>query len=215
VKGKSEFGEGEFSTTSSFIAGYPTRPLITQPLHLSEGVSAKPLIGWDAEDDTDSIYAEFSEESDFSTLSHFETFDAATDTAQITASLEGFTWYYLQIQAENQFGRSVPSAKKYFMTGEGTGIQPTLLKQPQLLVYPTLFSDGTLHIRLTLCEPGNLNLQLFDQLGREIYQDVAYSLKGECSAEISIERDLFPAPGIYFVKLSNTRISVAELIIVQ
>ncbi|MEN8226910.1 MAG: family 10 glycosylhydrolase [Bacteroidota bacterium] len=215
VKGKSEFGEGEFSISPSFFTGYPTRPSITQPLHLSEGINAKPLIGWNVDDDTDSVFVEFSEESDFSTLTHSETFAAVPDTASISASLRGFTWYYLHIRAENKFGRGVASAKKYFMTGEGTDIQLIMLNQQQLLVYPTPFTNGTLYIRYTLSEPEHLNLKIFDQMGRQIYQELVSSSPGELSVDIGIKRDLFPTPGVYFIQLSNNRICGIESIIVH
>jgi len=214
VKGKSEFGEGEYSEARIFTAGYPTRPLINEPAHLSTGVDAKPVIGWSVDEDSDSVYVEFSEESDFSSLAHVETMNASPGSSQISASLNGFTWFYFHIQAENEYGKSIFSAKKYFMTGESTALSPQQINDKQLQVYPTIFSGGTLRIIFSLPEEGNMYLDIFDELGRNIYNEFIHSHTGENPIEADIEYDRFPAPGIYHIRISNKRDKATRTIIV-
>jgi len=205
VKGKSEFGESEHSVTWIFTAGYPTRPHITEPAHLSEGVHAKPIIGWNVDADTDSVYVEFSENSDFSSLVHWETLKAVPSSAQISASLKGFTWYYCQIQALNEYGSSVFSGKKYFMTGEGTSTDPILSETDQLLIFPTIISTGELHIRCNFTKLADVDLRVIDQMGREVYRDIIHSGATRQPLKISIEYEALPGPGIYYLRLSNQK----------
>jgi len=215
VKGKSEFGEGEYSEARSFTTGYPTRPIITEPTHLSEGVDAKPVVGWTVDGDTDSVYVEFSEESDFINITHFETIDASPGSTQISASLKGFTWYYVHIKAENEYGRSIFSAKKYFMTGEGTDLSSHQIRDEQLQVYPNIFTEGTLRIIYNLPYEGTMVLDIIDELGRNIYHEDVPSRTGETSVEVDIEYDRFPRPGIYHIRISHNQNHTTRTIVVN
>ena len=215
VKGKSEFGESDYTGHRRFTAGYPTRPIVTKPAHLSEGVSAKPEVGWSADPDSDSIYVEFSEEADFSLITHAETMDAKAGSATISASLRGFTWYYCQIQAINGYGSSVFSAKKYFMTGEGTAVEPVESDQKSLIVYPTPFISGALHISFQVQNSDPLFLQVIGPVGQEVLRQVLYPQPGLQTTEICIDHNRFPAPGIYYIVVNYQDNLAAQPIIVN
>ncbi len=215
VKAKNEFGEGEYSAPRIFTAGYPTRPKISEPAHLSEGVEANPVIGWIADEDSDSILVECSEQSDFGTIAHAEKFVASTGSARISASLKGFTWYYCQVRAENEFGSSLYSAKKYFMTGEGTAVDPAWMVQDNLQVYPVLLSGGELHIRGRFQVRDRMALVIINQEGREIYQDVIRTRPDDLTIDEEVEFERFPGPGIYFVRISSKTINEVRVIIVN
>jgi hypothetical protein len=215
VRGKSEFGESDFSGSRRFTTGYPTRPSITKPAQLSEEVSAKPEVEWSADPDTDSVYVEFSEHPDFSTIYHAETMDAKTGSARITASLRGFTWYYCQLQAKNLYGGSVFSAKKYFMTGEGTAAEAVELDQGSFHLFPSPLAGGTLRISYPVQDHEALILQVTGAVGQEVIRQVVYPKPGSQTMEITIDHNQFPGPGIYYIVVKNHNKVAAKPLIVN
>jgi uncharacterized lipoprotein YddW (UPF0748 family) len=214
VKGKSEFGESEYSDSRSFTAGYPTRPKITEPAHLSEGVNARPVLGWIVDADADSIYVEFSTFSDFSSLRHSQTMLAATGPAQISGSLKGYTWYYCRIKAINSYGRSVYSAVRYFKTGLGTALDSEVTGNSLLKVFPTPFTKGRLQISYPARSASPMHLQILDQLGREIYHEITEEPLKQSLVDKHIEYERFPGPGLYLISISQDSQREVQTIVV-
>ena len=214
VKAKSEFGESEFTPSRIFTSGYPTRPSITAPPHLTDGISSRPVVGWNVDPDTDSVYMEFSENVDFSTIYYKETMDALPGSGQIAGSLRGYTWYYCQIRAINEYGQSINSARRYFGTSEGTIVEPFADIQEFLAVYPSPLSAGVLKIRYKADTYPESHLKITNAMGQEIYEEIAGHTGQSGVIEISIDYKRFPAPGIYFVVITeNNRVFTSPIVV--
>ena len=167
VKGKSEFGESEYTNPRNIYAGYPTRPGITSPAQLSENNDVRAIIEWTAGASADSILVEFSQEADFETVEYAEKFHVSESPAQINHSLREFTWYFARIKAENEYGYSIYSANKYFMTGESNAIEITnTISEPAL--YPNPFNNGALVLEFKLYETTGIDISIFDITGQMI-----------------------------------------------
>ena len=210
VKGKSEFGESDFSSSRTFYAGYPTRPTITKPLNLSTGVYAKPTVGWSVDANTDDVYVEFSEQSEFETIKHSESFLTGSGESQITASLKAYTGYYLRMKAGNEFGQGVFSAIKYFETGESTFI-PHDISTEELDVYPTFVENGEFFIH---SNSNNLHIERIDilDLTGRVYKsiDIGYNI----DEIINISTNGLPKQTTIFVRIiTKDQVTVAPIII--
>ena len=170
ARAKNEFGMGEYSGIRVFETGYPTRPDITAPINLSEGNSAKTVIGWMADDHTDSIYAELSKDGFFNEIAYHEKFGAAAVSAAISVSLRPFTWYFLRIRAENDYGGGVFSAVKYFQTDQGTFIENSeRTNERSFTVFPTLVDQGIIQIKSGNPVVNIEKIDIIDVTGRVIY----------------------------------------------
>jgi uncharacterized lipoprotein YddW (UPF0748 family) len=202
VKGKSEFGEGEYTSARNYTAGYPTRPEITAPVQLSENNDIKPVITWNCDIASDSIYVEFSESSAFSTLNASVRFDAKLGSGQLLSSLEEFTWYYVHLRAENEYGGSIFSSKKYFKTGKGNGI--ALANQENwgmVALYPNAIKNQSAILDINLNQTLDLTIKVYNVLGMEqksLSQNFKNAL-GNISVELRPED--FAAKGIYFISI--------------
>ena len=202
VRGKSEFGESDYSAHRSFTAGYPTRPDITSPPHLAEGVSAKPTVSWETDGNTDSVYVEFSEEGSYETLVHAERFPVIPASAQLSISLRPYTWYFLRLRAENEYGGSVYSANRYFKTGEPSNVYEDT-RYTGVEIYPTVLSEGTIHVSLRGFAGSNTAIQFYDIHGRLVYTRKMHSENSGKVWNTVIEREVFAKPGIYILVASD------------
>ncbi len=170
VRAKNEFGIGAYSETRVFETGYPTRPEITTPTNLSEGNSTKTVIGWKADDQTDSIHAELSKDGFFNEIAHDEKFEAASGPAAISVSLRPLTWYFLRIRAENEYGGGVFSGVKYFQTDQGTFIGNTeKTGERSFTVFPTLVDQGIIHVKSANPVVNIEKIDIIDVTGRVVY----------------------------------------------
>ncbi|MGC9343698.1 MAG: family 10 glycosylhydrolase, partial [Bacteroidales bacterium] len=168
VKGKSEFGESEFTDPWSFIAGYPTRPSLTTPVQLSENNDVMTTIDWQTDEYTDSVKVDFSESSEFVNIEHSEKFITSQSPVQINHSLQAFTWYFARIQAINEYGGSVYSSNKYFRTGETNSIFNFNDIIREVHIYPNPGTDGKLFIKIELKNAARVEVSIYDQMGRKL-----------------------------------------------
>lgn len=211
VKGKSEFGESNFTAPWGFLAGYPTRPSLTQPGNLSSNIWPHLVVGWITDNNTDSVYAEISESSSFGTLSHSETFPVGSGTDTIAVSLQPYTQYYIQIKAVNEYGRGIASKRHTFETGESTGI-PGLPESVQgIRIYPTLVNNRRIFIT---CDSENTvirELKILDISGKLIRCEKIES----AASEIELILPGHLTNSIYLVQVQTDRGIVSQRIIVQ
>lgn len=214
VRGKNEHGTGSYTDSRFFTTGYPTSPKLTAPPHLSDGVSSQPVVAWEADADTDSIFVEFSEEFDFSSVYYSETMDVSSGSAQIAGSLRGFTWYYCHGIAMNEYGGSPPSSPRYFETGEGTAIESDEFTLEPLKVWPSPLASGTLQISYLAKDNKPITLKVIGSLGQEVVKRVVHPQTGSMQVEITLEHRLFHTPGIYHIILSSHDHLAARSVIV-
>ena len=212
VKAKSEFGEGDYSVVRSFTTGYPARPAITSPQQLSENNSVQPLIGWDSSVNTDSIYAEFSENNSFESISVKEWFDASLGSSSLVSSLSGLTWYYVRIAAKNEFGLSVYSSLKYFKTEEGNSINNTE-DNHYIQLYPNKISNGEFYVKMYIKEKANISISAYDVVGNRVAllaKNTNYT-SGEVIFNLNIEK---VDNGLYFIIIEVNNETYSKRVIV-
>lgn len=203
VKAKSEFGESDFTASWVFTSGYPTRPSLTAPPHLTDGVSARPLVGWNVDPDTDSVLVEFAEKVDFVTIYYREIMDAKPGSGQITGSLRGYTWYYCQIKAINDYGQSINSSRRYFGTSEGTVVESAESKREALEIFPSPLSDGALNIRYHSDNDTGSTIILTNSTGQVVFKRIVTNTNHSGVVKVTIDHNKFPAPGIYFIIITE------------
>ncbi len=201
VKAKSEFGESYYTNAGNFRTGYPTRPLITEPAHLASDVPVNPTISWTNDENTDSIYVEFSLYSGFSTIEAREKFLASDNSSTLSSSLQGNKWYYIHISADNEYGSSIFSKFKYFETGNGTGISDYNNDDLELLIYPNKVTNGKFNLRFFLQEQSSVTIEAFDAIGNKIARLHTGKQTFNGLTEFSFNTFELGNSGLYFIKV--------------
>jgi uncharacterized lipoprotein YddW (UPF0748 family) len=216
VRAKSEFGTSEFTDPWEFTTGYPTRPTITAPGHLSSGNSVQPTVSWTADLDTDSVYVEFSEESTFNTISAAQKFPVSPANGMLsTASLKAYTWYFVRLRAKNEYGSGIFSANKYFETGETNAIFE-MDRDELVQIYPGLLREGDLHIQIKTTILTELRIDIFDISGRNLISKERSGVQAGIEEIVKIGSDEFPYSGIYFIKIeSENGMDVKRIMVVH
>jgi len=210
MKAQSEHGESEFTETRSFLAGYPTRPSITLPAHLATNISVQAEIGWNVDENTDSVYVEFSKYINFSSVYITEQFDATPGTGNLVQSLRGYTRYYWHISAQNEYGNSIFSDVRWFETGEGNGLNNLAENSDLLLVYQDI--NKNLNIKLNDTQEIR-EIKIIDILGRNIYSR-NLELNPDKGQLFIVERSVFPNSGIYIISVITENTLVSKKILI-
>jgi len=215
VRAKSEFGTSEFSEYRSFFAGYPSRPVIDAPLHLSSDVPIQPLIRWTAGSETDSIYIEFAENSSYDNIRARQKFAAADGEGYLsTGSLKGYTWYFLHIRGENEYGKGVFSANKYFETGEGNNVRFNEI-HPSVNIFPTFLVDENLIIDIFVSENEKTDIEITSLSGQRIYKKQNIPVFEGQKNIVNIPNYIFTGNGMYVVRIITTNGIVSKKIVVN
>lgn len=204
VKAKSEFGESEYTNPRNFYAGYPTRPKITSPAQLSENNDVRAVIEWSAGASADSVLVEFSQDAGFGTVEYSEKFHASESPAQINHSLREFTWYFARIRAENEYGNSIYSPNKYFMTGESNSINQFDSNITGLSLYPNPFKNGNLMLKFNITGSTEIDISIYDLTGRkvsDVLNDIEYS-EGIHSIRVNSFIE-YMEPGYYYFRIQT------------
>lgn len=215
VKAKSEFGESDFSEVRAFTTGYPTRPNITAPMHLSDNVDVQPTISWTNDVDTDSIYIETCEDSDFDGVKVLQRFNAALGSGILSSPLKGQTGYYLRIAAENEYGASVFSSLKYFKTGLGNSIGEFENSGMQVNLLPNRISGGNFRIEISTINKISVSISVYDVLGNYI-ASLGESIdlyKGINSFQYSSY--LLKGRGLYFILIESEKKKISKPLLVN
>jgi len=204
VKAKSEFGESEYSGIRGYFAAYPPRPTIKAPKSLSENNEVNLIIEWTADADADSVYVEFSEDGNYTSIANSVTFDAAPGTGQLINPLQGNTWYFAHLQAINNYGRSVFSANKYFHTMETNSIfDQSMLNAQKVEIFPSIMRGENATIRLNLQRATTVSIELFDACGRKVRVVCRDLIAGAGVSEFTININGMDVPGLYFIRISS------------
>jgi uncharacterized lipoprotein YddW (UPF0748 family) len=212
VKAKSEFGEGEFSVANMYFAAYPARPVITLPVHLSEDVAIWPVMAWNTSAQTDSIYVEFSEQSSFSTLEAFGKFGANSTELSFNKKLKELTWYYMHIQAQNEFGNSIYSSNKYFKTGLSNAIVQTDFEN--VVLNPNRMGANTVKLTAVLSQDAYFSVKIFNMLGQELDPIVEAHYAKAGSYDFFIYPEQIRAKGIYYIQVGINKQQISKKLMV-
>jgi hypothetical protein len=200
VKAKNEFGEGEYSEIRNYLAGFPARPGISKPVHLSENVDINPMVVWSVAENTDSVIVEFSEASSYNPLAATGMLESTPGQGQLNQNLKSQTWYYLRIKAQNEFGTSIYSSNKYFKTGTGTAISSSEVHSVEL--FPNLLNQGAAELRLNLPNPSRVSIKVINLLGQTVSWVQEPDIKPAGFKMYYIEAAVFKAKGVYYVQIS-------------
>lgn len=175
VRAVNEAGAGEWSARWSFTTeaeplSPPEAVELLSPANQSQDVGLDPLLEWEESMTADSYTIELSKEDDQFT-------NLVADAENITAlsyqveNLEGLTEYFWRVKAVNADGESSWSQPWSFTTMEATSISDESVGLPKSLElaqnYPNPFNPST-QIELALPEAGDVKLQVFDMLGRQV-----------------------------------------------
>ncbi len=199
VKAKSEFGEGDFSEIRNYLAGYPARPAISSPLHLSENADINPLIIWSASADSDSMLIEFSEQSNYTGIAVSGMLNASLGEGKVNKNLSPLTWYYLRIKAINEFGSSIYSSNKYFKTGEGNALIEK--NNSPIELYPTIINQGGATLKVHLSVNSALTVNVLNILGQNVYQLVPTKVRPAGYYDFLLDASKVNTKGIYYLQI--------------
>ncbi len=214
VKARSEFGESEFSNSRAFIAAYPSRPSITQPVHLSDGNNTRTVIAWIADAETDTVYIEISKTGNYSVIAHSEKFEEDPGTGQLSSPLDPETWYFIHLRAENEYGAGVFSSSKYFKTGLASAVYDGNKPDAEsVVIFPNALSSGEFVVRLKLESSRDIEIRIYDVTGRNILNMENISAEAGQS-DIRINSELLNGPGLYYLKLRSGGKFVVKSIVI-
>lgn len=216
VKAKSEFGESEYTNSRTFISGYPTRPSITQPTHLSEGNNTWTVVAWIADAETDTVYIEVSKTSNYAIIAHNEKFEEDPGSGQLSSSLDPETWYFIHLRAENEYGGGVFSSNKYFKTGLASGVyEGNRLDTESVVIFPNVLNSGKFIVRLKLENSRDIKIRIYDATGKNVFNMNDISVEAG-QRDISISSDLLIGPGLYYIKVTaGDKFIVKPLVILE
>ncbi|PKP09441.1 MAG: hypothetical protein CVU09_10880 [Bacteroidetes bacterium HGW-Bacteroidetes-4] len=212
VKAKNEFGEGEYSEIRNYLAGYPARPAISQPVHLSENVDINPWVVWSAAENADSIIIEFSEASSFNPLVATGMLESTPGQGQLNQNLKPKTWFYLRIKAQNEFGTGIYSSNKYFKTGSGTAVIDKDLVRIEL--FPNVINQGISELRMSIPKQSQVSVKVINLLGQTVTWVQKPKIKPAGTENYFIDAASFNAKGVYYVQVSiDNAIQVKRLLV--
>lgn len=214
VMAKNENGEGEYSDIWEFTTSYPSRPTLTAPAQLSDDNNVQVEISWDENLLTDSVYVQFSEDSDFETIDYDETFLYSPLNAQTTHTLKEYTWYFVRAAAKNDYGYSVFSASKYFQTGISNSISEEEGNNASVQISPNPLKKGeNLNLKLININSEKIEIKIINSFGQFLFQKEFSNYTGN---EISIQTDKITGNGIYFAYvICGNKIYVQKFVILK
>ena len=169
VKAFGQVGESEFSDKYSFQSGIPLAPILISPPHATYNVSLTPVFIWLKTNSATSYRFQ---------LANFYSFDNNTilldqivpdTTFVVTTQLTPNKNHFWRVSAINIYGTSSWPTGFGFKTTSATDIEkdeiPTEFSLNQN--HPNPFNPVT-QIRYTLPQPTNVQLKIYDILGREV-----------------------------------------------
>jgi hypothetical protein len=185
VKAFGQVGESEYSDIFRFQSGIPLQPLLSSPPHATTNVSLTPIFTWFRTNSATSYRFQLSAAVQFYDTSIVIDKTIADTTLASTTVLIPNKIYYWRVSAVNAYGASVWSTGFGFKTTPSTDIDdeemPTEfnLKQNN----PNPFNPVT-QIRYSLPQLTNVQLKIYDILGREIKTLVnSEQAAGNCRVE--------------------------------
>ena len=160
----------------------------------------------------------------FSLIIHFSVAQVSFDSVwvwsgenapgQLTTSLDPETWYFIHLRAENEYGGGVFSSNKYFKTGLVSGLYDKLDPE-SIVLFPTALSSGEFIIRLKLEDSREINICIYDAIGRGIFNMEDKSVETG-QKDIRISSELLNGPGLYYVRVKvGERFTVKPLVILE
>lgn len=141
---------GPYSHEQWFTTGFPKTPVLLEPQNLNQSVHSQPYLSWASSAIADSVRVIVSASNTFDVLAADEYFPSIDGEALLTTQLKKDTWYYIKIQASNNYGPSPLSEKVAIKTiaGEIPEIlivspdsDTTLAENDMLIVAPSIASD--------------------------------------------------------------------------
>ncbi|MBU0472958.1 MAG: endo-1,4-beta-xylanase [Bacteroidetes bacterium] len=191
----------------------PKIPTLLEP-SLNTTTNRNPILSWSESLSADKYNLQVSPNRNFSQL----VIDTVlVDTIFSIDSLEANTRYYWKVSAANGFGSSEFSSFSYFSTNDIIlGLCDNYEIKNELVLYqnyPNPFNPVTT-ISFSLTQNGNVNISLFDELGRKITKIIdGYYIKGNHSIKFDGSN---LASGMYFYMMkAENSIRTKKIIILK
>ena len=172
VKSRNIAGESNFSSVYSYVTGFPVTPVLLDPPHKTLDVSTSPTLKWAKAVTAETYKLQLTKNSLTFNDQTIILDTTLADTSFTLNNLDGLTIYYWRVSAENQYGSSLWSGSFGFRTQEVVGVKdreeiPTEYNLYQN--YPNPFNPTT-EIKFSIPKSGNVELRVYDILGREVME---------------------------------------------
>ncbi len=170
VKSINIAGESNSSSIYNFTTGFPITPVLLDPQHKTLDVFINPTLKWAKSPTAQSYRLQLTKSLTFNDQTVIMDTSGITDTTLSLNNLDGYTIYYWRVSAENQYGVSLWPNPFGFRTKEVLAVKdgseiPTDYKLYQN--FPNPFNPTT-EIKFSVPKTGNVELKVFDILGREV-----------------------------------------------
>jgi hypothetical protein len=202
VRAKNQLGYGNFSSYFKFttILAAPSPPVLIYPTNNSTGIIPTTKLDWNVSATATSYRVQVSSDTGFSVLKLDSTI--TTDSIFVPAGrLLNNTKYYWHVRASNIGGNSSYSATFNFTTSLVGILSNSELPKAHKLhqSFPNPFNPVT-KIKFDLPKSGNVNLIIYDVLGKEVITLYNNILKPGFY-EVEFNGNDFPS-GVYFYRIA-------------
>ena len=171
VKSFNIAGESDYSSINNFTTGFPVMPALLDPPHTTLDVSTSPTLTWAKTPTAESYRFQYTLNSlTFNDQTVLLDSSGITDTSISLTDLDSYTIYFWRVSAQNEYGSSLWPTAFGFRTEKVVGVEdkneiPTSYNLYQN--YPNPFNPNT-EIKFALPHSSNVQLKIFDILGREV-----------------------------------------------
>jgi hypothetical protein len=208
VKAYNDKWESEWSDIFSFtLLALPPQTSLVSPFDNEINVNLRPELSWEEIPNTDLYFVEVSLYEDFSEI--FYDISSAKNSVRVIKKHDEGTQYYWRVRGENDAGFG-PWSEVWAYTTEGEiGVKDIVKDDESIICSPNPFSDE-IEIIVPLEITGQLNISIYDQLGREI--DDLYDSKNASGGSYLWKPNNLEN-GIYLLKVeSEEKIYIRKLI---
>ena len=163
-------GTGSFSSGFAFKTGFPVTPDLSYPVNNTGNIPLDTILYWYSAPTAESYRIIIARGADFASNTIFADTSGLMDTTFSVTGLNTNTFYFWKVKVSNQYGTSNWSASWRFKTINPTGVESELNSPTEFSLYqshPNPFNPVT-QIRYTLPQLANVQLKIYDILGREV-----------------------------------------------
>ncbi len=196
VKSNNGGHESAYSNVYSFNSASAAATLIT-PADSSTGIVINPIFEWSAVPGADNYTLQVSTTSTFTVASMVYNTAGLTGTTQQVSGLNPNTLYYWRVRSATGTTQGFYSVKFTFTTGTSTGIDEIASGIFNVSIAPNPAKDNITLSAYTNSK-GVINISVFDQLGRIVYDNILENSVGNLSHTIPVSH---LKSGVYYLRL--------------
>lgn len=163
-------GTSSFSGGFDFKTGFPITPDLSYPINNTGNISLDTTLCLYSNPAAESYRIILARSADFASNTIFADTSDLMDTTFSVTGLNTSTFYFWKVKASNQYGTSNWGASWRFKTLNPTDLQSEIISPTDYVLEqnnPNPFNPVT-QIRYTLHQLANVQLKIYDILGREV-----------------------------------------------